>query len=279
MEYINTLEETLKTSLPAPWLDSYNFAIAEGNPHSKKFPLMNPFHVLLVAIAYLAIIFIGQAIMKNRKRFELYWFSLFHNGAMVCLSAYMFYEIFRQAILCEFTLFGNGIDTTAKGLPLAKVLWLFYFSKPIEFIDTFIMVLKKNNRQVSFLHVYHHVATFLIWWGVVYYAPGGDSYFSSGQNGIVHVLMYGYYFLATLKVPCPWKFYITQLQMIQFALNAIQAIYVLNYHTAYPALWAKVLLIYMITLLILFGNFYIQNKSKSSDPTSPSASPKQKKVE
>ena len=28
-----------------------------------------------------------------------------------------------------------------------------------EFVDTLIMILKKNNRQISFLHVYHHATT------------------------------------------------------------------------------------------------------------------------
>ena len=27
-----------------------------------------------------------------------------------------------------------------------------------EFVDTLIMILKKNNRQITFLHVYHHVS-------------------------------------------------------------------------------------------------------------------------
>ena len=29
-----------------------------------------------------------------------------------------------------------------------------------EFVDTLIMILKKNTRQISFLHVYHHASTF-----------------------------------------------------------------------------------------------------------------------
>lgn len=37
------------------------------------------------------------------------------------------------------------------------------------------MILKKNYRQVSFLHVYHHLSIFPIWWLVTLMAPGGDS--------------------------------------------------------------------------------------------------------
>jgi len=274
MEYVDALDEAFQASLPPSWLDPYRSALDAGNPHSKKFPLMNPFHAVLVSIVYLIIIFAGKSIMRSRKAFEVRLFSLIHNGSMVLLNAYMCYEIIRQALLNQFSLFGNGIDTSANGLALAKVLWLFYFSKPIEFIDTFIMVLKKNNHQISFLHLYHHVATFLIWWGVVYYAPGGDSYFSSAQNCFIHVLMYGYYFMATLKISCPWKNNLTQAQMLQFCMNAVQAIYVIYYPTSYPRLWAIVLLSYMVTLLVLFGNFYVQsNRKRAADKA------KQKKSE
>lgn len=264
MEYIDAMENMTLSALPHSYQTAYAGAIAEGNPHSRKFPVMNPFHAVLLTVAYLVIVFGGMQIMKNRKKFELFWFSILHNGFLVMLSAYMCYEIIHQALLANYKLFGNGVDTSASGLPMARVLWLFYISKPIEFIDTFIMVLKKNFHQVSFLHVYHHVATFLIWWAVVYYAPGGDTYFSAAQNSFVHVLMYSYYFLATLKITAPWKYYITQIQMLQFAFNMVQGAYVIYFDTPYPKTWAIVLMAYMVTLLILFGNFYIQGTRKAA---------------
>jgi len=274
METINLIEETIKSSLPAPWLENYKWAMSNGNPHAKTFPLMNPFHAILVAIAYLVIISVGKAVMRNVKKFEMQWFSLLHNLSMVLLNGYACVEIIRQSQIGNYTLFGNGVDASANGLPMARVLWLFYFLKPVEFIDTFIMVLKKNNHQVSFLHVYHHIATFLIWWGVIYYAPGGDTYFSAAQNCFIHVLMYGYYFLASLKINAPWKKYLTQAQMFQFVLNMVQACYVLYYPTPYPRTLAMVLLSYMVTLLFLFGNFYVKGNRRTE-----SAEPKQKKVQ
>lgn len=276
MEYVDLAEKTVLGALPPQYLALYNEAIENGNPHAKTFPIMNPFHAFLIGIAYLVIIFVGMAIMKNVKKFELTYFSLLHNGMMVALNGYMLYEITRCALELP-TYFGNGPDPSPKGLPLARVLWLFYFSKPVEFIDTFIMVLKKNFHQVSFLHVYHHVATFWIWWGVIYYACGGDTYVSAGMNCFIHVLMYGYYFLASLKVPCPWKKYLTQAQMFQFFLNLCHALYIIFVPTPYPKLWAYVLLFYMITLLFLFGNFYIKSNSRprTTATTSKTATKKQ----
>ena len=43
-----------------------------------------------------------------------------------------------------------------------------------EFMDTLIMILRKKNAQLSFLHVYHHASTFApCWWAAVNFAPGG----------------------------------------------------------------------------------------------------------
>ena len=59
-----------------------------------------------------------------------------------------------------------------------------------EFMDTAIMVLRKNERQLSFLHVYHHASTFFpCWWSAINFAPGGDVYFICALNSSVHVLM------------------------------------------------------------------------------------------
>lgn len=48
----------------------------------------------------------------------------------------------------------------------------------------FIMIFKNNYHQVSFLHVYHHLSIFPIWWIVTTMAPGGDSA-SSRHRGVL----------------------------------------------------------------------------------------------
>jgi len=260
----HTVENATLSVFPQPVKNEYIHILDTFCPISKNFPLTNPITVAFITIGYLVLVYGGMAFMKNRQKFELFWFSLLHNGFLVSLSAYMCYETIHQAIRANYTFFGNGVDISPSGLPMARIIWLFYISKPIEFIDTFIMVLKKNFHQVSFLHVYHHVATFLIWWGVIYEVPGGDSYFSAAQNTFVHVLMYSYYFLATLKISAPWKYYITQVQMLQFVFNCMQGLYVNIYSTPYPKHWGIILILYMITLLILFGNFYVKGTRKAA---------------
>lgn len=60
-------------------------------------------------------------------------------------------------------------------LQVAKVLWWYYFSKLIEFLDTIFFVLRKKTSQITFLHVYHHASMFNIWWCVLNWIPCGQS--------------------------------------------------------------------------------------------------------
>ena len=44
----------------------------------------------------------------------------------------------------------------------------------IIWLEQIIMILKHNVRQVTVLHVYHHVSIAIIWWMIAHHAPGGD---------------------------------------------------------------------------------------------------------
>mmetsp|Transcript_18823 Transcript_18823/g.75510 ORF Transcript_18823/g.75510 Transcript_18823/m.75510 type:complete len:109 (-) Transcript_18823:2064-2390(-) len=86
---------------------------------------------------------------------------------------------------------------------MARLSWIFTASKVIEFLDTFFMILESRMRQVSFLHVYHHITIFVYWAAITWMAPGSDGYFSLAINSYIHVLMYGYYLLASFGYsPC-----------------------------------------------------------------------------
>ncbi|KAI9230502.1 MAG: polyunsaturated fatty acid elongation enzyme [Piptocephalis tieghemiana] len=243
------------------------------NPLTQRLPLMSPTFVLVLTLAYMTMVIAGPRLMAKRERFQLRTFSLIHNAILVLLSAYMCGEVVRQAWLAGYSLFNNPVTGGPEGWPMAKVLWVFYISKPMEFVDTLIMILKKNNRQVSFLHVYHHCTIFNIWWLVMLLAPNGETYFSAMLNSFIHVIMYGYYLGSALgygRHLTIIKPFITIGQMTQFCLNFIQATFGLYYgyywstprFSIYPWPIAVLLIVYMISLLALFGNFFIQDKKR-----------------
>uniref|UniRef100_A0A674DBY9 Elongation of very long chain fatty acids protein n=1 Tax=Salmo trutta TaxID=8032 RepID=A0A674DBY9_SALTR len=140
---------------------------------------------------------------------------------------------------------------------VAKVLWWYYFSKLIEFLDTMFFVLRKKNSHITFLHVYHHASMFNIWWSVLNWIPCGQSLFGPTLNSFIHVCMYSYYGLSTIPSMQKylwWKHYLTQAQLVQFLLSII--------HTLVRCLLFQVS--YMATLVILFVNFYIQTYRKTA---------------
>jgi hypothetical protein len=58
----------------------------------------------------------------------------------------------------------------------ASVVVALHLSSTLRLLEglQIIMVLKRNTRQITFLHVYHHSSIALIWWIIAYHAPGGE---------------------------------------------------------------------------------------------------------
>ena len=229
-------------------------------------------HMLAVVVGYLVLIPTLALFMRLREKpFQIRWFATLHNVNLTLLSLYMFIEILHQAYIHHYSLFGNGVDHSAEGYGMARILYIFYLSKILEFLDTVIMCLKKNFHQITFLHVYHHASIFFIWWVIVYFAPGGEAYFSAALNSWVHVVMYGYYLWSTYAPklaegkrpgwthPAFYKRYITGMQMTQFSVMMLQATYDLIFPSAYPRFCVWILFLYMWTMLGLFANFFIQS--------------------
>ena len=239
-----------------------------------RLPLMDPYDVILCAVMYLCMIAllypIGQAVGKCQLRV----FGMLHNLFLYALSFYMMSGIAITAVASGYSLWNNGVQgpESRHGWRMAKLIWIFYVSKLPEFVDTVIMMLKQNYRQVSFLHLYHHCTIFVIWYIVTLEAPGGEAYWSAMVNSGIHVIMYGYYFGTSVFTKGPirsalnsLKFFITKGQMTQFALNCVQALndlYIVRQPPNYPSHLTHLLFWYMLTLLALFYNFFGKNQGK-----------------
>jgi len=224
-------------------------------------PLVStPWQTVVITIAFLVAVYLGKRFMRNRKPFELKEIIIIHNLILVIMSAYMcigmVYEVFDK----KYKYHCNDLDSSPAGWPMAKYLWLFYFSKIVEFGDTFIMVFRKKDDQISFLHLYHHSTIYLTWWFGVYYGPGGESYFGATLNSFVHVWMYGYYTLAALGFrDIWWKKYLTQFQMLQFIVNILHALYGVLFcpdSCNFPRMLGYMMVVYMLSLYLLFASFY-----------------------
>ena len=80
-----------------------------------------------------------------------------------------------------------------------------------------------TTHQVTFLHCYHHVSVSFFWWMAYYIMPGGEGWLGAALNSFVHVVMYSYYFLASISSSNPdfrkkylwWGKYLTTFQILQ----------------------------------------------------------------
>lgn len=106
---------------------------------------------------------------------------------------------------------------------MAGAVWLYYIAKISELLDTVFFVLRKKERQISFLHLYHHtlmpVCAFI---GVKYFA-GGHGTLLGFINSFIHIIMYAYYLLSAMGPKVQkylwWKKYITILQIVSSAIG------------------------------------------------------------
>lgn len=239
----------------------------------KPLPLSDPVMALFAMACYpigLLVLFIVSKIVGKLKCRTI---GLLHNLFLFLLSLYMWAAVLVTAAAMFPRLWNLEVKSTSENdWRIAKLMWIFYISKLPEFGDTFLMVLKQNYHQISFLHLYHHSSIFLFWYYICIVAPGGDCYFSAMLNSGIHVIMYGYYFFTMLFATGrirnffnSIKFMITKGQMTQFMLNVVHSVYlvfiVTEHRFSIPL--AKALFWYMLTLLALFGNFLIKGQRKA----------------
>lgn len=259
------------------FLEFYKEALNHTDPRVRDYPLVwnDPTPVISLLAVYLLFVLIGPKIMSFLPPVPIpSWFLFTYNFALVGLSIYMFEEIIVGMRQANYNFFCADLNrsTSPSEMKVTNALWWYFFSKVIELLDTVWMILRKRNIQVTFLHVFHHATMLAIWWVVISWIPGGQSYFGSALNCLVHVFMYTYYGLSvipSLKNKLWWKKYITSIQLIQFVITFTHTSYglvrTIKGQCSFP-LWGQLLLwIYMIIMMTLFTNFYIHEYVKKTN--------------
>mmetsp|Transcript_12559 Transcript_12559/g.30905 ORF Transcript_12559/g.30905 Transcript_12559/m.30905 type:complete len:266 (-) Transcript_12559:1715-2512(-) len=253
------------------WLGTFDRqwerVLGPQHPLSKELPAVVPHYALVAGVGYLLVVALVPQIMQALNlRFSTKPVMRVYNLFMVVLSFYMGTYAIYLARKSNDALWCVPLASGEAGANMAWITWVFTYSKIIEFLDTVFMILEGRMRQVSFLHVYHHVSILAYWYAILWMAPGSDAYFSLAGNSYIHVMMYGYYFLASIGISPWWKYYITYAQILQFVSFACQSIYVGYIKTDkvcdFPNFLSRGLLWYMLTLIALFTHFLVVNKGK-----------------
>jgi len=100
-----------------------------------------------------------------------------------------------------------------------EIIWWTLLLKIIDLSETIVFVLRKKDRQISFLHTYHHISTTTYLWLTLRYFIHSFNMIIIMLNSSVHIIMYSYYFLSTFgsnvqQRLLPFKKYITIIQMV-----------------------------------------------------------------
>jgi hypothetical protein len=91
----------------------------------------------------------------------LYPLKFFYNIVQVMLCSWMCIEAGIRAWDAGYSIIPGNVFNQEHP-PIAFVLYVFYISKVLDFMDTVFIILEKKWKQLSFLHVYHHTSIFLV---------------------------------------------------------------------------------------------------------------------
>ncbi|CAF0744793.1 unnamed protein product [Adineta steineri] len=250
-------------------MDLFNTLPIGGDVRIKNWPLMqSALPTFIICFIYISCIVFGRKWMKNQKPFELRKFMFIYNFLQVVFCTYITYEAVyvwadeKYSFVCEPVDYSNK----SNAIRATKACWWYYIMKIVDLIDTIIFVLRKKDNQITFLHVYHHLTMMIFGWYGTAYVPGGQSLFIVIINSFIHVIMYAYYGLSAcgshIQKYLWWKRYLTQAQIIQFIAVIIHSVINILAPCNFPKIFDLTFLLYGITILLLFANFYLQSYIK-----------------
>ncbi|CAH1154313.1 unnamed protein product [Phaedon cochleariae] len=209
----------------------------------------------------------GPRLMKNRQPYELKTVLVVYNFLQVLLSTWLVVEGLDILNTIKFSWVCQPVDFSNSPIALRIIrgVYIYFLAKMTELLDTVFFVLRKKDRQITFLHVYHHTAMPMISWGATKYFPGGHGAIVGLINSFVHIVMYSYYMMAAMGPRYQrflwWKKYITTLQMAQFGLAFLHNSQLLFVDCGYPR-WSVVFTLpNAIFFYVLFSDFYQKNYS------------------
>jgi len=266
-------------------IDFYKWLWKVADPRVVGYPLMNsPFPVAFIGFTYLVFCVLGPFVMRDKKPYNLRWLIVTYNLAMSAINLYMATKTLYHttklgySYICRPILFGHQPSTDYDEMEIVWIYYVCFLTKMIDFTDTVFFVLRKKTDQLTFLHVYHHISMFGFWWVIILWLNMGAAFQVVIVNGYVHFLMYLYYGLAAAGPAFSkylwWKKYLTMMQLIQFVYCAIGAINHLRIKCPMPDFLKYTCLAYMVSLIILFGNFYYhayRQKKRLPTPTKEEA--------
>lgn len=197
--------------------------------------------------------------MRDRAAFRLKTFMVFYNIYQIVICTFCMILIVNTKVKF-WGVYCPEAEPTDDSV-LFDVAFLTYWIKVSEMLETVVFVLRRKEKQITKLHVYHHCMTLLLVYFIVAHGFKSGWFLGLFINCFVHVLMYSYYLLSALFGDIGtflWiKKTITRVQILQFAVVVTQLIM----HQALGCSYSKYLAAFLISqyavFLYLFCQFFV----------------------
>ncbi|XP_046752080.1 elongation of very long chain fatty acids protein AAEL008004-like [Diprion similis] len=246
----------------------YNVEIADSRTND-WWLISTPLPLMIIIASYLYFVLsCGPRYMRDTKPYSLRTFLTCYNVFQIFYNTWIVYKLIIAGWLTYFGAVCNPmvIDYWLDPMAVqeAEITWWAMILKIIDLSETAVFVLRKKDRQISFLHLYHHVTTVLIIWVTVKYFAGGICTFPVMLNSIVHVIMYTYYMLTARgprirRIMSLIKPYITGIQIVQFFVLLVHASQGFSSSCDVPKAAVTVHITNLLINLYLFIHFYRKN--------------------
>ncbi|KAJ3620801.1 hypothetical protein MTP99_004720 [Tenebrio molitor] len=231
-----------------------------SDPRMDRILLRTPLQLITIIAFYLLFIYkLGPNLMKERRKFELKKVLVGYNILQIFLNLGIFIMaatyLRNQSFFC---LPPDKSESPEATLGL-RTHYFYILLKYFDLVETVFYVLRKKERQISFLHVYHHIGILVGTWISGKYFPGGQPAFVALYNTLIHCIMYVYYLCSAWNPSYSiwWKEYVTLLQIVQHCLIFISILpAVVNVNCTYPKGWMALFTINVGFMIYLFGRFY-----------------------
>jgi len=207
-------------------------------------------YLVLVGLLTLAV---KQGVIATLQKTNLHLkrFLFLYNVFQVVVCSYVAFSILPMFYFQQL-----GWNHTEPDKTTEFSCFIFYLTKYLDFLDTVIIILKGNWRQLSFLHVFHH-ATMPIAFANCFHCGWmyGFALWNVVLNSLVHVALYSHYTITSLGMKNPFRKYITKFQLTQFVILVCTK-FVIWYRHPHQRIGAVQDFCYQWYMFYLFSRFY-----------------------
>ncbi|XP_013114685.1 elongation of very long chain fatty acids protein AAEL008004-like [Stomoxys calcitrans] len=244
-----------------------HFLTAGGrDPRTRDLPFCTSYRsITLIIVVYVLLVKkIGPAFMAKRKPYNIRWLISLYNFLQVIFNGYLFitttkYFLFHPKYSWSCMAFDHE-ETSEETMGLRRMGFLYFLNKVADCFDTVFFVLTKKYGHISVLHVYHHATMVWASFSYINWMLGSQFTIVGYLNTLVHMIMYFYYLLASLKLNINlsrWKKHLTQFQLLQFVYYCLKVIVPLtNNWCNLSRTWLWAVLAENVIMIVLFSNFY-----------------------